>query len=272
MRAISLAVAVSLVTPLAGTGFGQQPPGAPVTGKSDAEDKDSREHKESAYLDLLRTIDSQAVSEPTRRLTYRAAYEAGRKEADAELAAGQATIYRYGWVRITEEMDRETGLPFRTIAGCVVDDEIIGRHDGHNARITESVKARGLPRNSFKSWEKELYHLRDTFEARAKSESPHRLTLGGPAFRASDGAYSIRPVKVASRRDDGRTVDDLAVVVGVNGVEHEPLRVFWDEGETDFLWGPEGAGFAIIRSKGEGEPMYLAVDLKRGRWLRESRD
>jgi hypothetical protein len=268
MRVSLLAVAVNLSTLLAGTGFGQQPPDAPVTGKSDAEYKDSRERKEEAYLDLLQTVASQAVSEPRPRLTYRAAYEAGRKEADAELAAGQATIYRYGFVRITEGMHRETGLPFRTIAGCEADHEILGRHDGHNARIAESIRAHGLPRNSFKRWEKELYHLRDTFESRAKGEPPHRLTLGGPAFRSSDGTYSIRPVKVASRRDDGRTADDLAVVVGVNGVEHEPLRVFWDEGETDFLWGPEGAGFAVIRCKNKGEPMYLAVDFKRGRWLR----
>jgi hypothetical protein len=175
----------------------------------------------------------------------------------------------YGLRSLFEHLDRETGLPERGIAGCRVDDEILGRAAGHNERIADSIKEHGLPGSSFKRWEKELFDLKGDYGSRIKTEKPHRLTVGGPAVKSSDGRYTIRPVKSQFKKDDGSLGDVLGVVVGVDGVDHEALKVFIDQGKTDFFWGPKDSGFAVIRSERKDESCYMALDLKRGHWLRE---
>jgi hypothetical protein len=200
---------------------------------------------------------------------YEAAYKLGRMEADQELKVGRATIYTYGLRNLFEYLDRKTGLPEKGIAGCVVDDTIMGRGAGHNARIAEYIKEHGLPSNSFKRWEKELFDLKTYYESRTEAERPHRLTRGDPALRSPDGRYTFRPVKTWFEKDDGRLTDTLGIAVGGDGIRHDVLTVLWDEGDTDFLWGPEGSGFAVVRCMWKEKPWYMALDLKRGRWLRE---
>ena len=102
---------------------------------------------------------------------YKAAYKQGQTEADRELADQVATIYTYGLGDLFENLDRETGLPYDGF-GCVVDDKILGRTDGHNDRIMESIKANGLPKGSFKRWEKELFGLEDYVESRRNATNP----------------------------------------------------------------------------------------------------
>jgi hypothetical protein len=70
---------------------------------------------------------------------YRQGYRAGRTEAEAEWAGGQPTFYvtgdgSYG---LPPQLHPETGLPYNPIAGCCVDDYIMGREEGHNRRIQE---------------------------------------------------------------------------------------------------------------------------------------
>jgi len=81
---------------------------------------------------------------------YWAGYKVGAAEADNELKAGRASIYVYGLRPESENQDQETGLPYQAIAGCLVDERILGRAVGHNERIAEYIKEHGLPRNSSK--------------------------------------------------------------------------------------------------------------------------
>lgn len=206
---------------------------------------------------------------PQGKVAYQAAYQMGRTQADKELAAGRATIYRYGDGSRSIGLDRKTGLPYRSIADCEVDDQILGRAVGHNERIAESIKEHGLPANSFKRWEKEIFDLRNYYELRVSTEKPQRLIPGGPAVRSPDGRCTIRPVKIRLEKDEGRFEEVLGLAIGVDGLQHEPFWVFRDKGETDFLWGPKGSGFAVIRCRGKAELRYLALDPKRRLWLRE---
>ena len=128
---------------------------------------------------------------------YGNAYKLGVAEADEELNAGNATIYQYGLVDMMtlELLDRRTGLPLYGIAGCKVDDAIIGRAEGHNHRIDEVIAKRGLPSNSFKPWEKELFDLKGCYQTRSKTEKSFRLALGGPPAKSPDGKCTLRLVK-----------------------------------------------------------------------------
>jgi hypothetical protein len=81
---------------------------------------------------------------------YWAGYKAGAAEADNELKGGRASIYVYGLRPESENQDQETGLPYQGIAGCLVDERIVGRAVGHNERIAEYIKEHGLPSNSSK--------------------------------------------------------------------------------------------------------------------------
>jgi hypothetical protein len=65
---------------------------------------------------------------------------------------------------------------------------------------------------------------------------------------------------------DGTFKDGPALIVSVNGVDHEALLVFYT-GNVDFFWGPKESGFAVIRSKGEYGTSFMALDLKRGKCL-----
>ena len=81
---------------------------------------------------------------------YWVGYKVGAAEADNELKAGRASIYVYGLRPESENQDQETGLPYQGIAGCLVDERIVGRAVGHNERIAEYIREQGLPSNSSK--------------------------------------------------------------------------------------------------------------------------
>jgi hypothetical protein len=69
-----------------------------------------------------------AVADP-----YEAGHARGRAEAYVELALGTPCLYGYGFPgNVT---DARTGLPYKWVAGCVIDERILGRVDGHNAAI-----------------------------------------------------------------------------------------------------------------------------------------
>jgi hypothetical protein len=75
-------------------------------------------------------------------------YELGVAEAEFELNGGNSTIYVYGLRPESENEDPETGLPVQGIAGCLVDQRIVGRAAGHNERIVEYIKKQGFPGKS----------------------------------------------------------------------------------------------------------------------------
>jgi hypothetical protein len=211
-----------------------------------------------------------ARQEEAKDTDYDKAYKAGVVEADEELKSGTATLYGHGLRRLDAPLlDRTTGLPIELIAGCVVDSSILGRAAGHNKRIEEFIAKRGLPTNSFKRWEKDLFDLKGYYEKRSKTENPERLRIGGPAAKSPDGKYALRLVKEQLKGPDGTLSDHSSVVISVDDVDQGAVLLIYGE-NVDCLWGPKGAGFAVIRGKGEGRwQEFTALDLKRGKLLRD---
>jgi hypothetical protein len=199
---------------------------------------------------------------------YDAGYRTGVSAADKELKEGLARLYTYG---LRDEgvglLDRKTGLPLKVIAGCAVDREIEGRAAGHNARVREYIADRGLPSNSFKRWEKQLFDLKGYYEERARTEKPHRLTPGDLAAECPDGIHALRVEKVQHREEDGALSVRSSVIISVGPVDHKALD-HWIEGDMDLFWGPKGSGFAVIRCVEKQTRSFMALDLRRGKLLR----
>jgi hypothetical protein len=201
---------------------------------------------------------------------YLAAYGKGREEADQELKAGRATIYASGQMNLFEHVDRETGLPYKVIAGCGVDGSSEGREAGHNDRIHAYTGQRGLPPNSFKRWDRELFDLNGHFEFRCRDNSPLRLTRRGPAAKSLDGRHEIRILERQYEKDDGTRAEGLAVAIfGAGDGTRRLIPLTWNPGQVELVWGPEGSRFAIVRGEEGRFISYIAVDLMRGESLRE---
>lgn len=69
--------------------------------------------------------------EPDISIGYRKAYYQGMQEAYTEIKNNKITRYVYGkgnW----GATDKETGIPIKVIAGCIVPDSILVRVKGHN--------------------------------------------------------------------------------------------------------------------------------------------
>ncbi len=199
---------------------------------------------------------------------YRVAYRYGRAEAEVQLKEGTARLYVFGAGMTLEHTDRQTGLPMEWIGGCAIGPTPFGRIAGHNDRIREHITAHGLPANSFKRWDKELFDLKGYFAFRSRSQEPHRLSPGGPALKSPDGGFTVRPVNSPIVKPDGRREDRLGLVVGGPAAERPVTDVFFDEGQSELVWGPKGSGFAVIRCRRSDHDRYMALDLKRGWWLR----
>jgi hypothetical protein len=212
------------------------------------------------------TIRGQA---PARKSgEYQAAYKQGREEADRELRDHEVTIYFWGLPEsLFDHLDKETGLPYCWF-GCKGDDKLEGRVDGHNDRITEHIKANGLPKESFKPWEKELFGLQDYFESRRKHEKPEILAADGPALKSPDGTCSLKPV-VKQNTNEGLVVKTLALEVSGNAQKPREIWLFANaDVKTELFWGPKGSGFAVVASHLSGCQTYMAINLRRARWLR----
>ena len=198
---------------------------------------------------------------------YQQAYEQGIKEADQELQRGNPTIYVWGYRSLFEYLDRETGLPYHQF-GCDVSDKIFGLSDGHNARIHESIQQTGPPAHSFRRWDKELFDLKAYCATPTPTNTPHRLTPGGPPLTSPDGRCTIRPVQTSFTKDDGTQAIRLGLALNTDGFDLRVATVFPGTGETDLIWAPPGAPFAILRTHRGDKTTYEALDLDRARRLR----
>jgi hypothetical protein len=89
---------------------------------------------------------------------YAAGYAKGRYEANRDWSVGHPTLYVYGLGRGFWNIDPSTGIPFEPIAGCVVDDWIIGRARGHNDTMHALVARYGLPKSAWLSREPGITH------------------------------------------------------------------------------------------------------------------
>ena len=204
---------------------------------------------------------------------YRAAYEMGRAEADREFDRGAATLYVYGLPG--ESLDRATGLRFKAISGCMVDDAILGRAAGHNDRIAESIKARGLPRNSYKRWEKELFDLLGSFSARGRLVEPQRLPADGAEVASPEGTHTFRLRDVPRERRSPASEPQSELVITSDGATFAvPLASTWMvAGKLEVLPGPEGSPLAFVRWSdfppgSDIEQIVGAFDVKTGEFLR----
>ncbi len=204
---------------------------------------------------------------------YRAAYKEGRAEADRELRDQRPTLYTAGLREsFFNNLDRETGLPYSGF-GCVIDNEEMGTIEGHNDRIRESIKAHGIPKGSFKPWEKELFGLRAYVESRRKHEKPESLTIDGPARKAPDGSCTVR---IGTKQGDtlgGGIMKYHRLEIRAEGLQPEGVAVFAPAGDTfELFWGPKGSHFAVLVRTHSGTELLEAVDLRRGGSLRTEPD
>ncbi len=87
----------------------------------------------------------QEIMNATRHLDgsynfeYRQGYFQGMQEAYTEIRNNKITKYIYGKVNL-EDIDKDTVLPLKVIAGCIVSDLIVGRADGHYYIIHKFLK------------------------------------------------------------------------------------------------------------------------------------
>ena len=194
----------------------------------------------------------------------------GIADADQRLKTGKAAFYIYGLRESGEFLDWKTGIPFEAIADCEADNAIVGRADGNNARINEFIAVHGLPSNSFKRWEKDLFDLWGFYEKQSEKQRPFRLTLRGPAAKSADGKYTMRLAKYQHKLLNGTPSEHLSIVISVAGVDHKEFGFFLDEA-FDGFWGPAGSGFAVVRYDRVPAPFLIALDLERGEPLRSER-
>jgi hypothetical protein len=201
-----------------------------------------------------------------RNWTY---YASGWWAAECELWRGEVTIYGTGGLVVGDicNFDEETGLPVTTVgSGCRSSEGDFERVNGHNDHVAQYIRWHGLPKNTLKPWEHELFNLARFFDDRSRTDVPKPLVAGGPALVSPDGKNSVRPV--AGVKDDGSPSPSLKVVVSAGNVVLHESYGRWGKGDSDLLWGPEGSRFAVIRSISENTEHYVAYDLRTGGLLR----
>jgi hypothetical protein len=203
---------------------------------------------------------SAEPSEAQRKARFAAAYLEGRAEAEEQLRRNEAVLYVYG-MRAPGNLDRETGLPKVQIAGCEVDDSILGRAAGHNDLIREHIQRNGPPAYSFKRWERELFDLKSFFEG-----SPAvKAAIGDRPRWSPDGKYALQ--LVVQPEADGKKRSAWKILDRDGG----PPRIVAPLGDHDrpiLVWGPRGSGFAAFKYEVSDRPSYWALDLRTGRCLR----
>ncbi len=87
---------------------------------------------------------NENIAETNRSTEYQIGYAQGRREAQENIAQGKPSIYTVGKPG-GSTVDQQTGLPLVSIAGCLVDDSIIGRKNGYNDQMKEWAAAQSYP-------------------------------------------------------------------------------------------------------------------------------
>jgi hypothetical protein len=207
---------------------------------------------------------SSTTEEQTKKRA--AAVARGRAEADAEIASGKASIWTYGlrnFSHFIESVDHETGLYYSEF-GCVIDEELVARVEGHNAAIAEHIQRHGLPKDSLKPWVKELFGLEEFFTSRSKNQKPLRLTFGGDAAVSPDGEFALKLVRRPDRTLEGKPSESTWIVVGDQDIESKRIGPL-EMKDPELFWGPKGSWFAVLRGSDSlsDHKDYLAVDLRK---------
>ncbi len=214
-------------------------------------------------LALCATTHAEEADSPA----YKDGYAKGQAEAEVAIAEKAATIYVYGMPTLNA-LDKETGLPLTSIAGCIVGDAVRGRDHGYNERIREWIKVEGLPDYSRKPWEKELFNQREYFTTRSKKEQP--FALARRQSISPDGKYSLKlcEVRVAARARGG-------ICLQAGDEECQVQFPFGDDVRqaVSLFWGPERSDVAFITWAQQGKgtvtgQRFAVLDLRTAKWLR----
>ena len=74
------------------------------------------------------------------------------------------------------------------------------------------------------------------------------------------------------KKDDGTVSPILGVAIVAEGKKPANKTIYWATDETDFVWGPAGSRFIVIRCRDKRSSLYtchyMALDLQRVAWLR----
>lgn len=92
-------------------------------------------------------LSSEAKSVPNQSSEYQNAYAQGEREAQENIAKGEPSIYTFGKPG-GSGIDQQTGFPLVAIAGCVIDDSILGRSNGYNDTMREWAAAQAIVNSS----------------------------------------------------------------------------------------------------------------------------
>lgn len=201
---------------------------------------------------------------------FQSGYAQGRLEAEQQLQSGTAALYGgrarpgdYEW------LDRETGLPFEIIDGNEFRGALAGRAIGRNDRIYESIRANGVPANSFKPWFKDIFDLPGFFDRRDRIQPPIPLAAGGPPVQSPDGKTAITLVKRFEKHPKPGMSERLGLSIVAGKVVVPMKEDAGPEDTVDLHWGPNGSGFVVVRfTSKDGRVFYDALDLRRGDRLR----
>lgn len=200
---------------------------------------------------------------------YKDAYARGRAEAETALKEGRATLYTYGLRNPFDNVDKDTGLIYEAIAGCVVNDEILGRAAGYNEQVMQSIAKNGPPANSLKRWEKELFDLKSYFDDQKQKQQVAHLTAGSAGSKSPDGKHFIRAVPSNLKGEGGKPSTTVGLIMTINGVDRQQREFFrTDERSADVTWGPPGSSFVVISGRIGTSATYEAIDVPTGRLIR----
>ncbi len=201
-------------------------------------------------------------------------YDVGWWEAEREIWRGELTVFRSEHCDCehcsSDEghgVDRVTGLPVKWFWGCQIEAGEQERVHGHNLRVAQYIRWHGLPKNSFKRWEKELFDLANYFDTQSRIETPKRLCAGGTVLVAPDGKTRVEPL--SRRGDDGSVSEyalDLVISAGDDVVGKPCVRS--EKGDSELVWGPPGSRFVVVRTLEAHEESFKAYSLWNGGCLR----
>jgi hypothetical protein len=183
------------------------------------------------------------------------AYDTGVAEAQADLKADYAYLYTYGERRaVGHDYNEETGLPYKAIAGCIIDDDITDRARGYNETVKAWIKQQGRePSNSIKPYAEQLKDL-GTYWAESK---------------ASAVAVELKPVKVDDTHTvmlnpvDERGYSTLVLKTDTGDATHflavDPIK------NVQFKPGPAGSRTIVVRfENADNSVCYVVLETRRG--------
>jgi hypothetical protein len=189
--------------------------------------------------------------------TFSEARAAGVEEAQRDIAAGSVALLSYGMPMDPVNLDRASGLPTRAIAGCIVDDGILGRAQGYNDTVRAHLASHGQVPGNHLAWIERILEP-------AAHLDPQPVVVGTEAIRSPDDIWAL------SVGEDGlRVVAEAGVEAGAEGAGFLVSQVV-PEVRIELHWGPVGSDLVTVVAVAPNAARSLrVVDLRRGLTLNQ---